>query len=57
MSTITNIKFKRPYTSNNYNHKVNVKGIDKIIKENLKKNKNKEEIEIIRKHLQEYKLK
>jgi hypothetical protein len=48
-----NIKIKRSGTSNS--NKIYLKGVDRIIKENLKKIKNKEEEEVSKRFFEEYK--
>lgn len=66
-----NIKFKKLLSSSNGNansshivggssgiqNKVLLKGVDKLIKENLRKNKTKEEEEISKRYLEEFKQK
>jgi len=39
----------------NANNKILLKGVDKLIKENLRKNKTKEEEEISKRYLEEFK--
>ena len=61
ISVPNNLKIKRPTTSIPENYvvppKLHVKGIDKIIKENLRRRKNKEEEQFLRKYLQEFRQK
>ena len=64
VSTITHqqtkkkqIKIKRAATTSNQPQKFYVKGVDRIIKENLKRNKTKEEEEILKKYLEDYRQK
>jgi hypothetical protein len=54
-----NIKFKikRPLTGYAINNKLYIKGVDKIIRENLKKNRTKEEEEISKRYLEDFKQK
>jgi len=48
------MKIKRPATAGNH-PKLNIRsGVDKIIKENLRKVKNKEEEDMIKKYLEDY---
>ena len=48
------MKIKRPATAGHY-PKLNVKpGVDRLIKENLRKIKNKEEEDLIKKYLEDY---
>lgn len=49
------LKIKRSGTSNS--NKIYLKGVDKLIKENLKRNKNKEEEEVSKRFFEEYKQK
>jgi hypothetical protein len=49
------MKIKRPATAGNNPPKLNIKaGVDKIIKENLRKIKNKEEEDLIKRYLEDY---
>lgn len=49
-------KIKRSGTSGSQgNNKLFLKGVDKLIKENLKKNKTKEEEEISKRYMEEFK--
>lgn len=51
------LKIKRPLTGSSINNKLFIKGVDKIIRENLKKNRTKEEEEISRRYLEDFKQK
>ena len=54
--SLLNIKFKKSgIFGNQANNKILLKGVDKLIKENLKKNKTKEEEEISKRYLEEFK--
>eukprot|EP00347_Sterkiella_histriomuscorum_P007962 403346899 len=56
--SLLNIKFKKSgIFGNQANNKILLKGVDKLIKENLKKNKTKEEEEISKRYLEEFKQK
>ena len=48
------LKIKRPLTGSSINNKLFIKGVDKIIRENLKKNRTKEEEEISRRQLEDF---
>jgi hypothetical protein len=49
-------KIKRPISgSQGGNNKLFIKGVDKIIKENLKRNRTKEEEEISKRYLEDFK--
>lgn len=51
------MKIKRPATAGNY-PKLNIKnGVDKIIKDNLRKIKTKEEEDLIKKYLEDFRQK
>ena len=49
------LKIKRTLAGSAINNKLFIKGVDKIIRENLKKNRTKEEEEISRRYLEDFK--
>jgi hypothetical protein len=57
-SSMNKIKIKRTGTTGSQgNTKIFLKGVDKLIKDNLKKNKTKEEEEISKRYMEEFKQK
>lgn len=57
-NNIKGLKVKRPATSGNLTtNKIILKGVDKLIKDNLRKNKTKEEEHISKRQIEEFKSK